>query len=74
MLAVRLPPEIENRLAMLAKATGRTKSYYVREAVLEHMDDLEAVYLAEKRLTAIRAGRTKTVPLEKIMKRYGLED
>lgn len=74
MLAIRLPSDIENRLAALAKATGRTKSYYVREAVLEHMDELESIYLAEKRLTAIRAGRVKTVPLKKIMKRHGMED
>lgn len=74
MLAVRLPTEIENRLAALAKATGRTKSFYVREAVLEHMDELEGVYLVENRYAAIRAGRTKTVSMKKIMKRYGLED
>ena len=32
MLAVRLPPEIEQRLDALANKTGRSKSYYVREA------------------------------------------
>jgi RHH-type rel operon transcriptional repressor/antitoxin RelB len=73
MLAIRLPAEIENRLEALAKATGRTKTFYAREAILEHIDDLEDVYLAEKRLEDIRAGRTKTIPLEKIMKRHGME-
>ncbi len=73
MLAIRLPAEIEDRLEALAKATGRTKTFYVREAILEHIDDLEDVYLAEKRLEDIRAGRTKTIPLEKIMKRHGME-
>ncbi len=73
MLAIRLPAEIEDRLEALAKATGRTKTYYAREAILEYIDDLEDVYLAEKRLEDIRAGRTKTVPLEKIMKRHGME-
>jgi predicted DNA-binding protein len=28
MLAIRLPGEIENRLAALASRTGRTKTYY----------------------------------------------
>ncbi|MCG6117080.1 MAG: DUF6290 family protein [Aquimonas sp.] len=74
MLAIRLPPEVEARLEALAKATGRTKTYYAREAILEHLDDLEDVYLAEQRLVDIRAGRTKTIPLENVMKRYGLED
>jgi RHH-type transcriptional regulator, rel operon repressor / antitoxin RelB len=73
MLAIRLPAEIEDRLEALAKATGRTKTFYVREAILEYIDDLEDVYLAEKRLEGIRAGRTKTIPLEKIMKRHGME-
>ncbi|OIQ99911.1 hypothetical protein GALL_181190 [mine drainage metagenome] len=38
MLAIRLPPEVENRLEALALATGRTKTFYAREAILEHLD------------------------------------
>jgi RHH-type transcriptional regulator, rel operon repressor / antitoxin RelB len=74
MLAIRLPEKIEKRLERLAKRTGRTKTYYAREAILEHLDDLEDIYLAEKRLEAVRAGRSRTVPLEKVMRRNGLED
>jgi len=74
MLAIRLPKEIEERLEALAKATGRTKTFYARQAILEYLDDLEDWYLAEQRLTDIRRGKTQTVPLEDIMKRYGLED
>lgn len=59
MLAIRLPPEIESRLEALAKKTGRTKSYYVREAIVEYLGDLEDIYLAEKRLTAVRAGKSR---------------
>jgi RHH-type rel operon transcriptional repressor/antitoxin RelB len=73
MLAIRLPDEIEKRLEALAKATGRTKTFYAREAILEYIDDLEDIYLAEKRLEDIRSGRTKTIPLEEVMKRYGME-
>ena len=73
MLAIRLSPEVENRLEALAKATGRTKTFYAREAILEHLDDLEDLYLAEQRLIDIRAGRSQTVPLEEVMKRYGME-
>lgn len=57
MIAVRLPEEIEQRLDALAKATGRTKSYYVREAILEHLDDLEDLYLAEQRLLDVKRGK-----------------
>jgi RHH-type rel operon transcriptional repressor/antitoxin RelB len=50
MLALRLPPDIEQRLETLAKATGRTKSYYAREAILRHIEDIEDYYLARRRL------------------------
>jgi len=73
MLAIRLPEKIEKRLARLAKRTGRTKTYYAREAILKHLDDLEDVYLAEKRMEAIESGRVKTIPLEEIMREHGLE-
>jgi RHH-type rel operon transcriptional repressor/antitoxin RelB len=73
MLAIRLPESIEKRLNRLAKRTGRTKTYYAREAILQYLDDLEDIYIAEKELEAIRSGRAKTVPLEKVMRRYGME-
>ncbi len=50
MLAIRLPPEIEERLERLAKLTGRTKTYYAREAILKHLEDLEDTFLAVERL------------------------
>ena len=40
MLAIRLPADIEARLDRLAKATGRTKTFYAREAILDHLDEL----------------------------------
>jgi RHH-type rel operon transcriptional repressor/antitoxin RelB len=50
MFAVRLSPEIEKRLERLAKRTGRTKTSYAREAIIEHIEDLEDIYIATKRL------------------------
>ncbi len=50
MLALRLPPEIEQRLDALAKKTGRSKSYYAREAILRQLEDIEDDYLARGRL------------------------
>lgn len=73
-VSLRLPDELSERLTALARRTGRSKTYYMIEAIREHLDDLEDLYLAEQRLIAIREGKEKTVPLDDVMKRYGLED
>ena len=73
MLAIRLPQSIEKRLARLAKRTGRTKTFYAREAILRYLEDLEDVYRAERTLERIRAGKERTMPLDEVMKRYGME-
>ncbi|MEO6014506.1 MAG: DUF6290 family protein [Devosia sp.] len=67
MLALRLPPEIEARLDALAKKTGRTKSFYAREAILEHLEDLEDAYIAEER---IRTATGERISLEEMMEKY----
>ncbi len=72
MLAIRLPSTIEKRLEKLAKRTGRTKTYYVREAILEHLADLEDLYLAERAFERIQDGEERPVPLKTAMKRYGV--
>lgn len=50
MMAIRLPAEIDDRLTALAKRTGRTKTYYAREAILRLIDDMEDTYIAIERL------------------------
>lgn len=73
MLAIRLPESIEQRLEKLARSTGRTKTYYARQAIIEYLDDLEDVYLAEKVRERVRSGEEGTVPLEELMRHYGVE-
>jgi RHH-type rel operon transcriptional repressor/antitoxin RelB len=73
-VSVRLPDDVANRLNQLAALTGRSKSFYITEAILEHLDDLEDIYLAEKRLEDIRAGRSKTYTLEEVERDLGLAD
>jgi RHH-type rel operon transcriptional repressor/antitoxin RelB len=50
MLAVRISEAMESRLDKLAALTGRAKSYYVREALQTHLDEIEEVYTALYRL------------------------
>lgn len=59
MLALRLPPDIEKRLDALARKTGRSKSFYAREAILRHLEDLEDYHLARRRLA--RGGERVTL-------------
>ncbi|WP_406853814.1 TraY domain-containing protein [Alsobacter sp. KACC 23698] len=62
MLALRLTPDLEKRLEALARRTNRTKSFYAREAIERHLDDIEDGYLALERLR--RGG--PTVSLEEL--------
>lgn len=50
MLAIRLSDDLEKRLKTLAQKTGRTKTYYAREAITYFLDDIEDKYLALDRL------------------------
>jgi RHH-type transcriptional regulator, rel operon repressor / antitoxin RelB len=70
MLAIRLPSEIESRLARLSKKTGRSKTHYAREAILAHLDDLEDFYLAEERMK--RYDESRTIPLADLLRRHDM--
>ncbi len=69
MIAIRLPKEIEIRLNTLAMSTGRTKSYYVREALCEYLTSMENIYMAEKDLQNIRSRNLRTSSLKTVKKR-----
>jgi RHH-type rel operon transcriptional repressor/antitoxin RelB len=59
MPALRIPPDVEKRLNALAKKTGRTKSFYIREAITRHLEDLEDYHLARSCLR--RGGKRVTL-------------
>lgn len=71
MLAISLPEDIEKRLVDLAEKTGRTKTYYAREAIIEHLEDLEDYYLAVHRL---ENPPERTWSLEELEQEVDLED
>lgn len=68
MLAIRLDSDTESRLDRLAKLTGRTKTFYARAAILEHLENLEDVYLATQRLQH----PTKTYSAKDVKRELGL--
>lgn len=69
MLEIQLPKDIEDRLSLMANKTGRTKTYYAREAILNYLDDLEDTYYA---LEAIN-NMNRLLTLEEVEKELGLD-
>ncbi len=74
MHSVQLPDDISARLTALAKATKRTKSFFLREAIERSLEDLEDVYLAETAYEDFLKSGEKAIPLEKVEKELGLAD
>ncbi|MGM7670694.1 type II toxin-antitoxin system RelB family antitoxin [Microbacterium sp. A93] len=66
VLSVRLPEEIKARLDALAEATGRPAAFYVREAVAEHLADIEYAYALRTEAEAIRRGEVRTRSLDEV--------
>ena len=73
-VVTRFDVEIVERLTELARRTGRTRSYYIKEAVEEKLVDMELIYLAQSRAEDLRAGISHTVSWEEVKKRNGLSD
>lgn len=73
MLAIRLPEELERRLAELARRTGRTKTFYAREAIEVHLEDLEDYYLAAETAQRVREGTERVYSLEEVSRDLGLD-
>lgn len=68
MLGVRLEPELEARLEKLAKKTGRSKSYYAKEAIRQFLEDREDYLLG----IAVLERKEPTISLEELERRLGL--
>jgi RHH-type rel operon transcriptional repressor/antitoxin RelB len=69
MLSLRIDPDLERRLDALARITGRTKSFYIRELIEENLEDLEDRYIAEARLEK----RRPALSSRQVRKELGLE-
>lgn len=72
--ALRLPEDLAKRYDRLAKETGRTKTYYMTEALADSIDQLEYEYGILKQVEDYRAGRLKTYGLDEVGEMLGLDD
>jgi RHH-type rel operon transcriptional repressor/antitoxin RelB len=73
-ISLRLPADVESRLAALAALTGRSKTFYATQAIIEHIDDLEDAHLSAAVRDRVRAGTESRVPLTALLGEYGLDD
>ena len=73
-LSIRLDEELEARLERLARLTGRSKSFYVKQALQDQIEDLEDLYLARRVARRLEDGRERLVPIEDLERELGVED
>ena len=71
-ISLRLPADVEHRLAALSALTGQSKTFYAVEAIVEHIDDLEDTHLSAEVLARVRAGSEAHIPLNDLLADYGL--
>lgn len=72
--SMRLSTELSERYDRLAKATGRTRSYYMIEALEGSIERLEYEYGILKKVEDWRAGKLETVTLDELEESLGLAD
>jgi len=73
-LNIRIPDNLGERLGVLATQTGRTKSYYVRKALEEKLEELEDYYFAMQSLEKVATGKSRMWEHEDIEQGRDLED
>ena len=74
MINFRADEALDERLSRLAELTGRTKTFYVREAVERHIEDLEDAYLADQVMARVERGEESVKSLEALERELGLAD
>jgi RHH-type transcriptional regulator, rel operon repressor / antitoxin RelB len=71
-ISLRLPVDVEDRLAAFSTLTGRSKTFYATRAIIEHVDDLEDAYLSSEIRARVQAGTEPNIPLSDLLDEYGL--
>ena len=72
--SIRLPKDIERRLEAMAKKTGRSKAFYIREMILRQIDEMEDYYLAADEVERLRKGQFRTFTTQEVRHDLDLGD
>ena len=71
-LSIRLTEEDEARLSALTARTGRSKTFYVRQAIRAHLDELEELYQDHEAVRLWEASGKKSRPAEELWEELGV--
>ncbi|MGQ4492880.1 ribbon-helix-helix protein, CopG family [Corynebacterium diphtheriae] len=66
VISLRIGASEKERLDELSRRTGRSGSFYIREALEKHLDELEYVYGVRSEYEAIRRGERETISLDEV--------
>ena len=66
--------ELDDRLTRLAQRTGRTKAFYIRQALERQIEDLENIFLADQVMGRVQSGEEKTLEIDEVERDLGLAD
>lgn len=72
VVSIRLPDELKRRLDALSASTGRPAAFFVREALSEHLGELEHAYTLRAEAEAVRRGELETVGLDEVLADLGM--
>ena len=67
--SIRLTPEVEQRLELLVKQTGYTKTFLLRQIIENGIADVEDYYRASEVLERVRRGEERVYSTEEMRKR-----
>ncbi|MHA3685079.1 type II toxin-antitoxin system RelB family antitoxin [Leucobacter sp. HY1910] len=73
VVTIRLPEALGERLDLLAKRTHRSKAFYAREAIEQHLEDIEDAYLASEISRQVATGEMPTRELSGLRRDFGAE-
>ncbi len=74
MSTITLSNELDNQLSSLVARTGKTKDFYVQEAITRYMEDIADIADAEQVLADIRSGKSQVISSEEMERRLGLDN
>ena len=73
-VSIRLDDDLDARLERIARLTGRSKSFYLRQALVEQIEDLEDLFLSRAIVNRVADGRERLIPLDVLERELGVDD